>query len=63
MLERRLQIQHRIPSKDKERGFGHNHFNLNGGDEGLTEKSLQQFYRSNLAKIDPLWPLLEKINA
>ena len=63
MLERRLQIQHRIPTKDKERGFGHNHFSLNNGDAELTEKSLQQFHRSNLAKIDPLWPLLEKINA
>lgn len=52
MLARRLQIQDRIPTKDKERGWGHNHYALNSNDNGLTIDSLKTYHRSNLAKID-----------
>lgn len=63
LLARRLQIQHRIPDKDKQRGFGHNHFNLTGRGNGLTEQDLFDFQRGNLAKIDDLTHWLRSINA
>lgn len=63
LLARRLQIQHRIPSKDKERGFGHNHFNLLGSSNSMTEQDLKSYHRGNLAKIDNLQPFLKAFNA
>ena len=63
LLARRLQIQHRIPAKDKVRGFGHNHFNLTGSSNGLSEQDLKDYHRGNLAKIDNLEPFLKALNA
>ena len=62
LLARRLQIQHRIPEKDKIRGFGHNHFNLSGKDDGLTEQGLFNYHRGNMAKVDDLSHWLRSIN-
>jgi hypothetical protein len=49
--------------KDKQRGFGHNHFNLTGNNNGLSEQDLKDYHRGNFAKIDNLQPFLKALNA
>jgi len=51
MLQRRLQIQHRIPQGDKQNRWGHNHFGWFAEDRQLTEERLIEYYESEKHKI------------
>lgn len=57
MLDRRLQIQHRIPEQDKQQQMGVQHHNWN---QGLTLETLLLEQASNRAAAKDLSPLLER---
>ena len=57
MINRRLQIQHRIPQRDKDRGLGFQHYHGHGG---LTYEKLMKEQDELRAKSKDIFYLIEK---
>lgn len=64
MLDRRLQIQHRIPSQDRKMGRGFHHFY--GNENVMTAESLKKFldiYSANSSKVKDCSDIIKKYAA
>lgn len=62
MLQRRLQIQHKIPAGDKANRWGHNHFGWYAEDRILNEDRLIEYYEQEKHKITDVKEFIEKFN-
>lgn len=61
MLERRLQIQHKIPVRDKQIGYGHNHYGwMPSPTKLLDESMLLTYYEQNKHKITDVTEFIVK---
>jgi hypothetical protein len=62
MIDRRLQIQHRVPDSDRKAGIAEHHVYTKGG--GLTLETLPMFYEENVGSKNPIdcTEFMQKLN-